>query len=111
MAEIASQLASLEKKIGTLMAYCDSLEVERTELKEQYEAMQTTLKQQQATLKEQEERIRVLKLARTVSDNSEKSIDIKQKINEFVRDIDKCIKLLNRSEERRVGKECGCTCK
>lgn len=96
MAEIASQLASLEKKIGKLMAYCDSLEAERTQLKEECEAMQATLKKQQVSLKEQEERIRVLKLARSVSVNSEKTIDIKQKINEFVREIDKCINLLHR---------------
>ena len=96
MAEIVPKLASLEKKIGKLMAYCDALEAERTSLRDQNEAMQLTLKKQQAALKEQEEKIRVLKLARSVSVNSEKTIDIKQKINEFVREIDKCINLLNR---------------
>ncbi|QEC52314.1 hypothetical protein EDD80_106188 [Anseongella ginsenosidimutans] len=96
MAEIVPKLASLEKKIGKLIAYCDALEAERTNLREQNEAMQLTLKKQQTELKEQEEKIRVLKLARSVSVNSEKTIDIKQKINEFVREIDKCINLLNR---------------
>lgn len=96
MAEIVSQLIHLEKKIGKLIGYCDALEAEKTALKEQNEAMQVTVSKQQSELKEQEERIRVLKLARSVSTNSEKTIDIKQKINEFVREIDKCINLLNR---------------
>lgn len=96
MAEIVSQLASLEKKIGKLMAYCDTLEAERASLQEQNQAMQVTLEKQGTALKEQEEKIRVLKLARSVSANSEKTIDIKQKINEFVREIDKCISLLNK---------------
>lgn len=96
MAEIVPKLASLENKMGKLMAYCDELEVEKAGLQEQNQAMQLSLKKQQAALKEQEEKIRVLKLARSVSDNSEKTIDIKQKINEFVREIDKCINLLNR---------------
>lgn len=96
MAEIVSQLASLEKKIGKLMAYCDALEAERASLQEQNQAMQVALEKQGTALKEQEEKIRVLKLARSVSANSEKTIDIKQKINEFVREIDKCISLLNK---------------
>lgn len=78
------------------MAYCDALEAESNRLKEQNEAMQLTLERQQSELKEQEEKIRVLKLARSVSVSSEKTIDIKQKINEFVREIDKCINLLNK---------------
>ncbi len=96
MAEIVPKLASLEEKIGKLMAYCDALEAESNRLKEQNEAMQLTLERQQSELKEQEEKIRVLKLARSVSVSSEKTIDIKQKINEFVREIDKCINLLNK---------------
>ncbi|HYH55989.1 MAG TPA: hypothetical protein VD772_05220 [Anseongella sp.] len=96
MAEIVPQLASLERKIGKLIEYCDALEAEKRSLEEQNGSMQLIVARQQAELKEQEERIRVLKLARSVSDSSEKAIDIKQKINEFVREIDKCINLLNR---------------
>lgn len=96
MAEIVHQLVSLEEKIGKLMRYCDALETENASLKEQLEAMRIKLSGQEAALKEQEEKLRVLKLARSVSVDSEKTLDIKQKINEFVREIDKCINLLNR---------------
>ena len=45
---------------------------------------------------ELEERVRALKLARSLEGDSEKSLDIKQKISEFVREIDKCIVLLKK---------------
>ena len=38
----------------------------------------------------------VLKLAKSFSETNEKSLDIKQKINDFVQEIDKCIVLLKK---------------
>ncbi len=46
--------------------------------------------------KKLEEKLRVLKVAKSFSETSEKSFDIKQKINEFVQEIDKCIVLLKK---------------
>jgi hypothetical protein len=43
-----------------------------------------------------EEKLRVLKLAKSIEGTSEKSLDIKQKINDFVREIDKSIVLLKK---------------
>jgi hypothetical protein len=43
-----------------------------------------------------EEKLRVLKLAKSIEGTSEKSLDIKQKINDFVREIDKCVVLLKK---------------
>ena len=56
-----------------------------------------------AKIAELEERLRALKLARSLEeiavakgDSSEKALDMKQKISEFVREIDKCIVLLKK---------------
>jgi hypothetical protein len=38
----------------------------------------------------------MLKLAKTVAGSDEKTLDIKAKINDFVREIDKCIAILNK---------------
>ncbi len=46
--------------------------------------------------KELDEKINVLKLAKSFSETNEKSLDIKQKINDFVQEIDKCIVLLKK---------------
>ncbi|MNW07283.1 hypothetical protein D3C71_2038520 [compost metagenome] len=43
-----------------------------------------------------EEKLRVLKLAKSIEGTSEKTLDIKQKINDFVREIDKCVVLLKK---------------
>ena len=46
--------------------------------------------------KEMDEKMNVLKLAKSFSETNEKSLDIKQKINDFVQEIDKCIVLLKK---------------
>jgi len=46
--------------------------------------------------KELDEKLRAVKLAKSFSETNEKSIDIKQKINEFVQEIDKCIVILKK---------------
>jgi hypothetical protein len=45
---------------------------------------------------EMDEKMSVLKMAKSFSETNEKSLDIKQKINEFVQEIDKCIVLLKK---------------
>ena len=46
--------------------------------------------------KEANEKLSVVKMAKSFSETNEKSLDIKQKINEFVQEIDKCIVLLKK---------------
>jgi predicted KAP-like P-loop ATPase len=45
---------------------------------------------------ELEQKLKVLKVAKSFSETNEKTLDIKQKINEFVQEIDKCIVLLKK---------------
>ena len=45
---------------------------------------------------ELEEKLKVTKLAKSIEGTSEKSLDIKQKINDFVREIDRCVVLLKK---------------
>ena len=44
--------------------------------------------------RELEQKMNVLKMAKSFSETNEKTLDIKQKIDEFVQEIDKCIVLL-----------------
>lgn len=47
-------------------------------------------------LKEQESEIKRLKIAKTLVSSTEDNTAVKQKVNELVREIDKCIALLNK---------------
>lgn len=47
-------------------------------------------------IKELENKNRILRLVKSVSGTDETKTEVKQKINELVREIDKCISFLNR---------------
>lgn len=72
-----------------LQEHNDLLNLENQTLKVAFETSETKRK-------ELDEKLRVLRLAKSLEGSSEKTLDIKQKINEFVREIDKCIVLLKK---------------
>ena len=54
------------------------------------------LDEKQKVVKSLEEKIKVIKISKLVSSDGEDNKKTKQKINEYVREIDKCIGLLNK---------------
>jgi hypothetical protein len=75
---------------------CAALQEENDSLKLDNQSLQVAVETSKKLTTELEERVRALKLARSLEGDSEKSLDIKQKISEFVREIDKCIVLLKK---------------
>lgn len=96
MSSVADQLDSVMHKAARLIELCSALQEENDLLK--LENQQTKRALEAAKIKENEldEKLRVLKLAKSIEGTSEKTLDIKQKINEFVREIDKCVVLLKK---------------
>ncbi|WP_299288704.1 hypothetical protein [uncultured Mucilaginibacter sp.] len=96
MSVVAEQLVKVVEKTERLIELCAALQEENELLKSENLALNTSLADGREKNKELEEKLRVLKLAKSFSETNEKSLDIKQKINEFVREIDKCIVLLKK---------------
>ncbi|MGE6221225.1 hypothetical protein [Nubsella zeaxanthinifaciens] len=96
MAAVAEQLNSVMQKTTRLIELCNALQEENQLLQAENKHQKQALAQAQATQAELDEKIRVLKLAKSIEGTSEKTLDIKQKINEFVREIDKCVVLLKK---------------
>ncbi len=96
MASITEQLSAVTEKTERLIELCNVLQQENDLLKRERETLTSTIKEGKNKHVELEEKLRVLKLAKSFSETSEKSLDIKQKINEFVQEIDKCIVLLKK---------------
>ncbi len=96
MSVVAEQLVKVVEKTERLIELCAAMQEENELLKLENELLNTSLNAGKERNKELEEKLRVLKLAKTFSETNEKSLDIKQKINEFVREIDKCIVLLKK---------------
>jgi phage shock protein A len=93
---VAEQLNKVVEKTERLIELCAALQEENDLLKLESEALNVALKASTNKTKDLEEKLRVLKLAKSFSETNEKSVDIKQKINDFVQEIDKCIVLLKK---------------
>jgi hypothetical protein len=78
------------------MEYCDALKEQNELLLVDNEHLRNRFLEISSELKDLEEKHRILKLAKSVAVTDEKTLDIKTKINEFVREIDKCISILSK---------------
>jgi phage shock protein A len=96
MSSVANQLDSVLQKTARLIELCNALQEENDLLLKENESVKSALTNAKNKNTELEEKLRVLKLAKSLEGTSEKSLDIKQKINEFVREIDKCVVLLKK---------------
>jgi regulator of replication initiation timing len=96
MSQVATQLNNVIEKAGRLIELCAALQEENDLLKLENQSLAAALDASKNKNKELDEKMNVLKLAKSFSETNEKSLDIKQKINDFVQEIDKCIVLLKK---------------
>lgn len=101
---VSDQLNRVIDKTSRLIELCSALQEENNLLKLENDQLKQQLSQNSQTKIDLEEKLRVLTLARSLEgiehknlDLNEKTFDIKQKITDFVREIDKCIVLLKNS--------------
>lgn len=96
MSSVADQLTSVLQKTAQLIELCAALQEENDLLKLENGSVKVALETSKNKNSDLEEKLRVLKLAKSIEGTSEKTLDIKQKINDFVREIDKCVVLLKK---------------
>ncbi|WP_316822348.1 hypothetical protein [Pedobacter gandavensis] len=96
MSSVADQLNSVLQKTAQVIELCNALQEENDLLKQENQSIKVALDSSKNQRVDLEEKLRVLKLAKSIEGTSEKTLDIKQKINDFVREIDKCVVLLKK---------------
>lgn len=96
MASVSDKLQSITQKTIHLIELCNALQEENSLLKQDNNRLRNSNSTADNRIQELDEQLRVLKLAKSIEGSSEKSLDIKQKINEFVREIDRCVVLLKK---------------
>lgn len=87
---------NLKSKVGKLIFLNEKQEKEIIKLLDEKEELLKQAEDYKNTINKLEEKNKVLKLAKAFSEVSENSSDVKKKISELVREIDKCIALLNK---------------
>ena len=78
------------------MSNNSSLKEQNTQLETKVSELKNTLKQQKSEIENFNGKVKMLKMAKSLVGDSEKNTEMKLKINELVREIDKCISLLNK---------------
>ncbi len=95
----ASQIQIIEElksKMDRMISVLDNEREEKKALKDNNLELQKKVKMQLAKISELEIKYANLKIAKTLLAENEDSHDAKVRVNKIVREIDKCIALLNR---------------
>ncbi len=90
------ELKVLNNKLDELLSKYHNLKEECANLKSVNEALKNTLQERDARIKELEIKYERIKLSGALMGEGENASEAKKKINELVREIDKCVTLLNR---------------
>ena len=89
-------IEGIRQKIQSVKSRLQVQQEENDELKKKYEELQTLMLQQQSVIDELEQKNQKLALVKGIMANGEDNQDAKIQIKRIVREIDKCIALLNK---------------
>lgn len=95
MSDIKGRLAEIEKKINHLIEKQQLLVGQNSVLTKQNEELTVKLVEKEEMIRELIDKNNYIKISQTVK-QSDGNTDVKSKIDELVREIDKCIGLLNK---------------
>ena len=96
MTENETVVNSLEEKVQKIITLYDQIKIENKKLLTDNDELLNTIKLKDTEIKDLQTKHEQLKLAKLLSTNSEDVHDAKLKVNRIVREIDKCIALLNK---------------
>jgi uncharacterized coiled-coil DUF342 family protein len=94
MKDVATLVSGIEYKLRKLIDQHQLVRSENRTLNNEILELKGIIHEQKQTIIQLEEKSKILKLAKTL-ENKEGNVEAKLKINELVREIDKCIGLLN----------------
>jgi len=90
------ELILLNKRVEELIKRYGDLKIKINELKNENEVLKLKLQSDKEKIRELETKYERLKLSGALLGGGENAIEAKRKINELVREIDRCVALLNR---------------
>jgi len=90
------ELLILNRKLDELFNRFNNLKTEVADLKYGNEVLKTMLQEREVKIKELETKYERVKLSGALLGNDVNAPEAKKKITELVREIDKCVALLNR---------------
>jgi chromosome segregation ATPase len=90
------ELTLLNKKIEELFEKYNDLRTKNRDLIKENDTLKRYLQERDGKVKELEIKYERIKISGALMGEGESAVEAKQKINELVREIDRCVALLNR---------------
>jgi len=87
---------NIEVKLGKLIAKYKQIREEKLILQQENEGFVSVLKSNENEISELQEKIKLMNISKSVDASKQEVKETRLKINEYVREIDKCIALLNK---------------
>jgi predicted RNase H-like nuclease (RuvC/YqgF family) len=95
MQDVPLIISSLEKKVKELVKRYSELKGRNTAMETELTELRKTVDSQKEVVKNLEDKNKIIKLAKSLADSNPDTAAMKYKINELVREIDKCIAQMN----------------
>ena len=86
----------IEVKLGKLIAKYQQVKQEKLILQEENEDFVVSLKLKEIEILNLQEKVKLMNISKSVDASKQEVKETRLKINEYVREIDKCIALLNK---------------
>jgi regulator of replication initiation timing len=95
MQNLTARLSEIRIKVENLLQENRLLKNENESMRDRIEGLERTVELQKNTLSELTEQNKLIKLAKNLNPEDSNTEEIKNKVNELIREIDRCIDLLN----------------
>ncbi len=89
-------ISNIDVKVRRLIARLAKLQLERSDLQEDKSALTKRLEEKEEEVRALQEKVKLMNISKSVDINKEDVKATRLKINEYVREIDRCIALLNK---------------
>tara|TARA_B100001175_G_C19157838_1_gene471409 strand:- start:2 stop:283 length:282 start_codon:yes stop_codon:yes gene_type:complete len=87
---------SIEVKLGKLIVKLGQLQLEKSDIQEDNDALNAKLQEQEKKIVALQDKVKLMNISKSVDIDKDDVRSTRLKINEYVREIDKCIALLNK---------------
>jgi len=89
--ELLVKLDFLEHKIQSLLSELHSVKTELVQIKEENQDLKAIIQRQNEEIKNFQNQEKISKIVTSIAEDARNSSELKLKINEYIREIDKCI--------------------
>ena len=96
MSSLPEVVIELKDNTNSLIEKCEQLREEKKALELRMGDVSNRIEEQSELIDDLNEKIKILKTAKSLNETEEGTSDVKLKINELVKEIDKCVALLNK---------------